>query len=548
MINIVLFGKPGAGKGTQAEFLKEKYNLTHLSTGDIFRYNIKNDTDLGKLAKTFMDKGDLVPDEVTIQMLQSEVDKNPQSAGFLFDGFPRTLAQAAALDTFLESKKSDLIRNVRDNTEQARQVIQNILNITIEGLIFFSLCSVLIYKSSFSTIIVFILIIIFSLLYAYFSRNLSKKWSLIRQHFESYKIQSLNDSFIGFKEIKIFNKEEWFSQNYNEANINSNLYNFKYGILANIPRIYLELVGALSFFLVIFLNVPDFDRKSIINLIPLLSLYFFAFIRLLPSVNRILTCYESTRFMFPAVKFIYNDLNKNFFIEKVVSNHAFIFKNKIEIKNLSFSFPNDKEIFSNVNLDIKYREKIGIIGDSGIGKTTFVNILTGLIEPSKGLILCNGKNIHKNIRNWQKNIAYIGQKIFLINDTIENNISLGANKNPQHSKRIKESIKFANLNNFINDLPNGVNTIIDDNGSNLSGGQIQRIGIARAIYFNRELIICDEITSSLDFNLEQSIIKSLHELKKTIVIISHKKKNLELCSKIYEKKNKKLILVKTNLI
>ncbi|MGL2964499.1 adenylate kinase [Flavobacterium sp. RSB2_4_14] len=112
MINIVLFGKPGAGKGTQAEFLKEKYNLTHLSTGDIFRYNIKNDTELGKLAKTFMDKGDLVPDEVTIKMLESEVDKNPQSAGFLFDGFPRTLAQAAALDAFLESKGQSITATV----------------------------------------------------------------------------------------------------------------------------------------------------------------------------------------------------------------------------------------------------------------------------------------------------------------------------------------------------------------------------------------------------------------------------------------------------
>lgn len=112
MINIVLFGKPGAGKGTQAEFLKEKYNLTHLSTGDIFRFNIKNDTDLGKLAKNFMDKGDLVPDQVTIQMLQSEVDKNPNSAGFLFDGFPRTLAQAEALDAFLESKKQSITATV----------------------------------------------------------------------------------------------------------------------------------------------------------------------------------------------------------------------------------------------------------------------------------------------------------------------------------------------------------------------------------------------------------------------------------------------------
>jgi adenylate kinase len=108
MINIVLFGKPGAGKGTQAEFLKEKFNLTHLSTGDIFRYNIKNNTELGLLAKTFMDKGDLVPDEVTIKMLQSEVDQHQDSAGFLFDGFPRTIAQAEALDAFLTAKNQKI--------------------------------------------------------------------------------------------------------------------------------------------------------------------------------------------------------------------------------------------------------------------------------------------------------------------------------------------------------------------------------------------------------------------------------------------------------
>jgi len=119
MINIVLFGKPGAGKGTQAEFLKEKYNLTHLSTGDIFRYNIKNDTDLGKLAKTYMDKGDLVPDEVTIKMLQSEVDQNQNSAGFLFDGFPRTIAQAEALDAFLVSKKQSITATVALEADDA---------------------------------------------------------------------------------------------------------------------------------------------------------------------------------------------------------------------------------------------------------------------------------------------------------------------------------------------------------------------------------------------------------------------------------------------
>jgi adenylate kinase len=112
MINIILFGKPGAGKGTQAEFLKDKYQLTHLSTGDIFRFNIKNETALGKLAKTYMDNGDLVPDEVTIKMLESEVDKNPETKGFLFDGFPRTIAQAEALDAFLASKNQAITSTI----------------------------------------------------------------------------------------------------------------------------------------------------------------------------------------------------------------------------------------------------------------------------------------------------------------------------------------------------------------------------------------------------------------------------------------------------
>ena len=112
MINIVLFGKPGAGKGTQAEFLKERYNLTHLSTGDIFRFNIKNETDLGKLAQSYMDNGDLVPDEVTIKMLQDAVEKNPDTKGFLFDGFPRTLAQAEALDAFLATKNWEVTATI----------------------------------------------------------------------------------------------------------------------------------------------------------------------------------------------------------------------------------------------------------------------------------------------------------------------------------------------------------------------------------------------------------------------------------------------------
>jgi len=445
---------------------------------------------------------------------------------------------------FLDTKNSELIRNVRDNTEQARLVIQNFFTIISESLVFLGLCLFIIYKSSIFNIMAILLIIILSLLYIYFSRNLSKKWSLIRQQYESLKIQNLQESLSGFKEIRIFNQEEWFVKKFSDANINSNLLNLKFGILYNIPRVYLELVGALALILIIILDVKTFNESLFLNLIPLLALYFVAFIRLLPSANRLLTSYETIRFFSPAVKFIYNDLNEKFSNKKISTSDVLNFKKKIEFKNLFFSFPNDKEIFNDINIDINFREKIGIVGESGIGKTTFINILIGLLEPTKGSILCDGVNIQSDIRSWQENIAYIGQSIFLMNDTIENNISFGTYKDEKHYKKINEALKFANLDNLIDGLPEGINTVVGDQGSKLSGGQIQRIGIARALYFNKELIICDEITSSLDNISEENIISSLNKLNKTIVIISHKIENLGFCSKIYENKEKKLMLIK----
>jgi ATP-binding cassette subfamily C protein len=445
---------------------------------------------------------------------------------------------------FLDTKNSELIRNVRDNTEQARLVIQNFFTIISESLVFLGLCLFIIYKSSIFNIMAILLIIILSLLYIYFSRNLSKKWSLIRQQYESLKIQNLQESLSGFKEIRIFNQEEWFVKKFSDANINSNLLNLKFGILYNIPRVYLELVGALALILIIILDVKTFNESLFLNLIPLLALYFVAFIRLLPSANRLLTSYETIRFFSPAVKFIYNDLHKKFLNKKISTSDVLNLKKKIEFKNLFFSFPNDKEIFNDINIDINFREKIGIVGESGIGKTTFINILIGLLEPTKGSILCDGVNIQSDIRSWQENIAYIGQSIFLMNDTIENNISFGTYKDEKHYKKINEALKFANLDNLIDGLPEGINTVVGDQGSKLSGGQIQRIGIARALYFNKELIICDEITSSLDNISEENIISFLNRLNKTIVIISHKIENLGFCSKIYENKEKKLMLIK----
>lgn len=450
---------------------------------------------------------------------------------------------------FIKSESSTLIRNVINNTVIVRNFIINITTFFSEILVFLGLCVIIIYQSTLMSLYAIIFIAFFSVTYLYYSRKLSKNWSLKIQDYEKLKIKSVQESFHGFKELKLLDKDKLFLDNFNANNEKSNSLSMKFNLLYIFPRVYLEVVGAIGIVLLVLLNLDKTDNKTIVSLIPILSLYFVAFIRLLPSVNRILNCIEVHRFSFPVLKILYRDFvqlnNKS--LKKSI--HDLSYKKNISFKNVHFSFSmknSKKIIFKNLNLDIKFGEKIGIIGDNGIGKTTFVNLLSGLIEPNKGLILVDGKSIKNNIKKWQSNIGYIYQSTFLMNDTIENNICFNAEKNSDHYLKIKKINNLIGFDKFLKNLPKGLKTILGEGGGKLSGGQRQKIGIARALYFDRKILICDEITSSLDKNVENSVIRCLKNLNKTIIIISHKIDNLSFCSKIYKISNEKIALVKTN--
>lgn len=445
---------------------------------------------------------------------------------------------------FINSQSSEMLKNVKDNTELVRGLMQNCLTFLSEIFVFFGICAIVIYKSTLISLISIIFIILFSCFYVFFSRRLSKNWSLKRQQLESEKIQYLQESFSGFKELKLFNKQDFFIKNYSERNVKSNLMNFRFNLLYSFPKVYLEIIGALGVVVLIILNLDKGDSNSFLNTVPLLGLYFVAFVRILPSVNRILNSIETHRYGFPALQIIYNTLKKNDPINIPLSEKKINFTKDLVFKNIDFIFPNKKIIFKNINFKIKFGDRIGIIGESGIGKTTLVNLISGLLTPTHGLILSDNQNIHKNIKSWQSNIGYIYQSTFLMNDTVENNISFNSKKDDEHTKKIRNVIKLINLNTFINKLPKGLETVVGDKGAKLSGGQIQRIGIARALYFNRTILICDEITNSLDSISEKYIINCLSNLDKTIIMISHKRSNLDFCSKIYEIKNNQLFLIK----
>jgi ABC-type bacteriocin/lantibiotic exporter with double-glycine peptidase domain len=224
-----------------------------------------------------------------------------------------------------------------------------------------------------------------------------------------------------------------------------------------------------------------------------------------------------------------------------LSKKDYNFKNHIKFENLSFKYKNtQKFIFKNLNLILKKNSMIGILGPSGSGKTTFVNLITGLIKPCDGKILIDDKqDINNDIFSWQSKIGYVPQSIFLFDGTIEENVSFGSDTENIDQVKLLNAIKLSQLDKFINEQKDGLKTLIGENGAKISGGQIQRIGIARSLYRNNEILILDESTNSLDEETEKKFFKSLINLKgnRTIIIISHNKENLKNCDKIYNIKD-----------
>ena len=251
-----------------------------------------------------------------------------------------------------------------------------------------------------------------------------------------------------------------------------------------------------------------------------------------------------------SVDIVYNeflDLNtKKKNSKDVYKDEKISFKKSIELQNINFGYK-DKLILEGVNLKVQKGSFIGLSGDSGMGKSTLLNILSGLLKYSSGNILIDGnKKDFFSKMNWFDKISYVSQNVYLNDDTIINNIILGDTKKTVNKQVIIDILKMVNLYNFVTNLPDGLDTIIGEGGSKLSGGQIQRLGLARAIYKNSEIFILDEPTNSLDVNNESNIINLLKTFKgkKTIIMSSHKIDNFELCDKIFSIKNKKLFQIK----
>jgi len=301
-----------------------------------------------------------------------------------------------------------------------------------------------------------------------------------------------------------------------------------------------ELIGI---FLITFsLFFLYYSEKNLTDIVQILTIYIAASFRILPSASRIVSGLQHMKLSYPAVNLLYDEL-KSFKKDTQTSYEKFSFKKNIFVDIKKFKYPNSNNFeISNIKLNILKGQKIGIIGPSASGKSTIVEILTGISEPTQGSITVDGKSIFSNIKGWQKLIGFVPQKIFILDGSLRNNILFGLDNKKYTDNQIISLIKKISLENLLGRLTGGLDGNLGEKGINLSGGEIQRIGLSRALIYDPEVLFLDEATSSLDINTESQILNELKIFKeKTIISIAHRINTLKNCDTIYRFDNGKVV-------
>ena len=449
---------------------------------------------------------------------------------------------------FLQKNTGTILRNLQTSRVVSLCLI-SYLAVILEILIAIIFISYLLYVNFILTAIIVLLFVIFGSILYLSAKNKLFIWGNLRQSLDAQINQQIIQSFSLIKNIKIFNKEKKMHDFFKKLIFEYENLDLKTEMIQQIPRAVIEMLGVISIsFLVIVLSNTGKDNVEIIGLI---TLYAAVSFRLMPSSTRIIAAGQRIRSFAPNLNLIESEFiytSKNISDENNEKIEPLKFKN-LKFKDVTFTYgKNEKNILIDVNLEINRGEIIGIYGESGSGKSTFVNLISGLLKPQIGNIQINNENLENKKPNWLASLGYVPQQTTLFNETIETNISFfeNQNQNQTYNKKITKVLEQANLKNLIDSLPNKLNTIVGENAAKLSGGQIQRIGIARALFNDPEFIIFDESTSSLDLENETDIMKFVYSLKKrkTVIFISHKKQILERCDKIFEVKNNRINQIK----
>ncbi len=349
-------------------------------------------------------------------------------------------------------------------------------------------------------------------------------------------------------------RQDNFLKYFEDASEVSCKYNTKYLWISKLPSRVIETVFISGLIILVLFSMNSVSDVSV--LIAQFGAVAVAAVRILPSISNIANAMNSLVYQRPALESAYVNItdlkNQNEDTNKpkpLGSNRQGGFKDKIIINNVSWKYEDNlPNVLDRLDMEIKPGEAIGLIGESGAGKTTLTDILLGLFKPQNGEITVDGKSIYDADTNWHKLVGYVPQSIFLIDDTVRNNILFGVDDNDIDEERIWQTIEQAQLKEFVMNLPKGLDTVLGERGIKISGGQRQRIAIARALYYDPEILVLDEATSALDNDTENAIMESINSLqgKKTLIIVAHRLTTIEKCDKVYEVRNGKVGIVEKN--
>ena len=450
----------------------------------------------------------------------------------------------------LNHNPSILIRSVTSDIRAAFVFIQSYIMMIRESLI---LAALFIFLVVVDPLISFFLLFFLGIpvisFYNFYKKILKSKGKYL-QTLLGDEIKTVNQSLGAIKETKLFNKEYHFLSYFkNLVQKKENLSFFAY-LISGSPRLFLEVmalfsVALISAFLILFGKTPE-------AILPLISLFAVSAVRFIPALNVITASLTTIRFLQPSFDLVTKEIKK-------LKSSSILFKRdtttQIEAKNfklndaiimkdISFDYEEGmRATLRNINLQVKKGKSVGIIGKSGSGKSTLVDIMLGLLEPQKGGVYFDDKNIKNELSLWQKQIGYIPQDIYLLDDSIKKNITFGLKDDEIDEKLLLQSLKIAQLKDLVDTLPDAIDTIVGNKGVKLSGGERQRVGIARAMYNLPKIMVFDEATSSLDIENENKILDEIYENRddKTLIIISHRNNTVKYCDLIYVLEDGKLI-------
>lgn len=445
----------------------------------------------------------------------------------------------------LQRNTAEIIRNINGDVGGAFNVISNIFALISDVLIVIALVVYLLAVDFTMTIGVMLALALCSAIYFLFVRKKIRTLGRENRKVTARMYKAIQQAMGGIKEVKIMGREKYFAEVYNEAGIESVRIGKRYAVISAIPARLIETLCMCTILGVLAIKIAG--GENLTEVVPRLSAFAVAAIRLLPRANGINACINSITYNMPSLEALYDDLRES---EREEAERLREIEQKkqqkktvsvgqeedIFVRGVTYTYPNKNEpVLKNVDLTIAHGSSVGIVGATGAGKTTLVDLILGLLKPDSGTICYGTLDIHEDYAQWQKHIGYIPQTIYLVDDTIRSNVALGIESDRVDDTTVWRALENAQLAEFVRSLENGLDTVIGERGVRISGGQRQRIGIARALYHDPEILFFDEATSSLDNETEAAVMESINALgsQKTMIIVAHRLTTLRGCDKIY---------------